>query len=69
MKKLVLMAVIMMSILFSGCEYFDNMPGSFHIKFTWPENEKPDFANDDFYAWVLLEEWPDGDKEKAVLLM
>ncbi|HQB09678.1 MAG TPA: hypothetical protein PLW37_07410, partial [bacterium] len=69
MRKVVAVLVLLMTVLFSGCEYFDNTPGSFHIKFEWNEADKPDFSSKDYYAWVLLEEWPEGDREKAVLLM
>lgn len=70
MKKFAFTALLVIAAMFfSGCEYFDNTPGSFRINFTWPADGKPDFSAKDYYAWVILEEWPDGDMEKAVLLM
>ena len=65
--KIILAALLIFTIL--SCEVFDNSAGSFHIRFQWPEDGKPDFTEKEYHLWVVLEQWKDGDDEKASILM
>jgi len=65
--KIVLAAMLVLTVL--SCEMFDNSAGSFQIKFQWPEEGKPDFAEKEHYLWVVLEQWKDGDDDQASILM
>lgn len=70
MSRLIKVAlVVMLSFTILSCEMFDNSAGSFHIRFQWPEDAKPDFAEKEYHLWVVLEHWEDGDDEKASILM
>ncbi|HSW60929.1 MAG TPA: hypothetical protein VLJ60_09030, partial [bacterium] len=56
--------VIFISLaLFGACDNFSKGSGSFSVKFTWPEENKPDFSTDSYYAWIDIREWIDGDAE------
>jgi|GEM_PF-2133734 len=65
--KIVLAALLVLTVL--SCEMFDNSAGSFQIKFQWPEEGTPDFAEKEYHMWVVLEQWKDGDDEKASIVM
>ncbi|HNW83735.1 MAG TPA: hypothetical protein PKG52_12685, partial [bacterium] len=64
-----LYSIFIILALMTSCEMFDNSPGSFLISFEWPKDGKPDFSAKKYFVWVLLEEWKDGDKDNATLLM
>ncbi len=55
--------VVLAIVLLSGCDNLSKESGTFSVKFTWPENNKPDFSGDSYYAWIDIREWIDGDAE------